>query len=40
MSDSNDLTKDKNDELFNVSRPHSRTINISSNNIKKQNIIN
>ena len=40
MSDSNDLTKDKNDDLFNVSRPHSRTINISSNNIKKQNIIN
>ena len=39
MSDSNNLTNDK-DDLFTVSRPHSRTINISSNNTKKQNIIN
>jgi hypothetical protein len=39
MSDSNNLNKDK-DDLFTVSRPHSRTINISSNHTKKQNIIN
>lgn len=39
MSDSNDKNKD-NDNLFNISRPHSRTVNIYSKNIKKQNIIN
>ena len=39
MSNSGDLTNDKED-LFSINKPLSRTMNISSNQNKKQNIIN
>lgn len=40
MEFSDEKSKDEDNDIFDVSRPHSRTVNMSSGSTKKQNIIN